>query len=87
MAKTQANVEKAMVQAETMEERISLFMDMSAESMLGYEGDADELVSEDEIDRMLTEEAAAEEGARQDAEIAEGLKAVRSEIEKDRQKR
>lgn len=87
LAKTQANFEKAMVQAETMEERISLFMDMSAESMLGYEGDTDELVSEDEIERMLSEEAAAEEAGRQDAEIAEGLKAVREEIEKDRQKR
>jgi hypothetical protein len=64
-----------------------MFMDMSAESMLGYEGDTDELVSEDEIDRMLTEEAAAEESAARDREIAEGLDAVKSELKKDRQKR
>jgi hypothetical protein len=87
LAKTQAGFEKAMAQAESMEERVSMFMDMSAESMLGYEGDTDELVSEDEIDRMLTEEAAAEESAARDREIAEGLDAVKSELKKDRQKR
>ncbi|MHC4472890.1 MAG: hypothetical protein ACYS99_18220 [Planctomycetota bacterium] len=87
LAKTQASFEKAMAQAENMEERVSMFMDMSAESMLGYEGDSDELVSEEEIDRMLTEEAAAEESARQDREIAEGLDAVKAELKKDREKR
>ena len=87
LTKTQANFEKAMAQAENMEERISLFMDMSAESMLGYEGGEDELVSDGEIDRMLSEEAATEEAAKQDREIAEGLAAVRDELKKDREKR
>lgn len=87
LTKTQARFEKAMAQAESMEERISLFMDMSAESMLGYEGDSDELVTDEEIDRLLSEEAAREEGARQEQEIAEGLRAVREELRKGREKR
>ena len=87
LTKTQAQFEKAMAQAETMEERISLFMDMSSESMLGYEGDAEELVADSEIDRMLTEEAAGEESAAQDAEIAAGLAAVRDELKKNEQKK
>ncbi len=87
LTKTQANFEKAMAQAENMEERISLFMDMSSESMVGYESDADELVPDSEIERMLTEEAAGEEGAMQDAEIAEGLAAVREELKKNKEKK
>jgi hypothetical protein len=87
LSKTQAKFEKAMAQAENMEERISIFMDMSAESMLGYEGDADELVTDEEVDRMLSAEAASDEGAAQDREIAEGLAAVREELKKGRQKK
>jgi chaperonin cofactor prefoldin len=87
LTKTQAEFERSMAQAENMEERIAIFMDMSAESMLGYEGDADELVSDDEIDRMLSVQAAEEESTAQDSEIAEGLSAVRAELKKDNQKR
>ena len=87
LTKTQARFEKAMAKAESMEERISIFMDMSAESMLGYEGEGDELVTDDEIDRMLSVEAASEEASAQNQEIAEGLDAVREELKKDRQKR
>jgi len=87
LTKTQANFEKAMAQAENMEERIARFMDMSSESMVGYESDADELVPDSEIERMLTEEAAGEEGAMQDAEIAEGLAAVREELKKNKEKK
>jgi hypothetical protein len=87
LTKTQAGFEKAMAQAENMEERISIFMDMSSESMMGYEGDSDELVPDGEIERMLTEEAAGEESSVQDAEIAEGLAAVRDELKKNEEKK
>ena len=87
LTKTQAGFEKAMAQAENMEERISIFMDMSSESMMGYEGDSDELVADSEIERMLTEEAAGEESSVQDAEIAEGLAAVRDELKKNEEKK
>jgi hypothetical protein len=87
LTKTQAGFEKAMAQAENMEERISIFMDMSSESMMGYEGDSDELVPDREIERMLTEEAAGEESSVQDAEIAEGLAAVRDELKKNEEKK
>lgn len=87
LTKTQASFEKAMAQAENMEERIAIFMDMSAESMLGYEGDSDEVVNDEEIDRMLSVEAAGEEGAEMDREIAEGLSAIRDELKRDREKK
>lgn len=87
LTKTQAQFEKAMAQAEVMEERISIFMEMSAESMMGYEGGEEELVSDGEIDRLLSEEAATEEAVGQDREIAEGLSQIRDELKKDREKR
>lgn len=62
LVKTQGDWEKAMLQAETMDERMSMFLD-SIEDMAaqGAEMQADsELVSEEEIDRMIEAEAEAE---------------------------
>jgi hypothetical protein len=84
LAKTQKNFEEAMLKARTMEERIGLLLDMSRESMLGDVAEDDELVSADEIDRLVEEEAVHEEEAGLDAEIAEGLSEIRSELEKGR---
>jgi hypothetical protein len=87
LTKTQAQFEKAMAQAQSMEERVALFLDVSAGAMTDYEGAPEDLVPDDEVDRMLGEEAAAEEGAVNDREIAEGLAAVRAELKKDRERK
>ena len=80
LAKTQMDFEKAMVQAESMEQRMSVFLDMSTES-IGNLDTVDEglTVSDDEIDRLLDAEAAHESRAMDD-EIADGLKEIEKEL-------
>ena len=85
MAKTQVNFEKAMAQAEGLEERMDMFLDMTAESMFGYEGGTEgELVSDADIDKMLEEEVTHEERQGVDAEIDDDIAAIEKELEKDR---
>ncbi len=81
---TQREFEKAMVKAQTLEEQMDLFLDMSSSSMFGYEGTGDELVSDDEIDHMIEDELVAEESSSElDPEIAKGLDDVRKELGKE----
>jgi len=55
LEKTQADWEKAMLQAETMEERMNLFLE-GVEGTFAEEGITAEGVSDDEIDRMIEAE-------------------------------
>ncbi len=83
MAKTQKKFEKAMMKAETLEEQMGMFLDMSSESMFGYEAEVSaDLVSDEEIDSMIEAEAAHDEAAELDGEIAKGLKQVEDELNK-----
>jgi phage shock protein A len=84
LTKTMRNFEEAMEKARTMEERISLMLEMSQDSMLGETADMGDLVSEEEIDLLVEEEAVHEEGTALDAEIEKGLGEVASELKKDR---
>jgi hypothetical protein len=80
-AETQKDFEKAMAQAESIEQRMEIFLDMSADSMFGYEGAASEdLVSDDEIDRLIETEIAHEEGKTLDKEIDAGLTDLEKEL-------
>ena len=62
LVKTQADWEKAMVQSKTMEERMEMFLDtvedVAAEDM--EMSKAGEVITEDEIDRMIDAETEAE---------------------------
>ena len=81
LAKTQVQFEKAMAKAHSMEERMELFLDISAQSMLGAEGEtSSELVSDEQIDNLISEEIAHEEGAQIDGAVAEGLKEIEKEL-------
>ncbi|MCI0343774.1 MAG: hypothetical protein L0216_21935 [Planctomycetales bacterium] len=83
MAKTQRDFEAALAKAETMEQRMEIFLDMSAASMTeGAETTAEDAASDAEIDRMIEEEAAAEEGKGLDEEISKGLKEIEKELGK-----
>lgn len=83
MAKTQVNFEKAMSQAESLEERMDTFLEMTSESMFGYEGSSEkELVSDKDIDRMLEEQVEHEEREGIDEEIDKDLSNIQKEIEK-----
>ncbi len=62
LVKTQGDWEKAMVQSQTMEERMDMFLD-SVEDMAAQDAEmskASEVVSDDEIDRLIDAEAEAE---------------------------
>jgi len=62
LVKTQADWEKAMVQSQTMEERMSMFLD-TIEDVASQDiemSTAEEVVSDDEIDRLIEAEAEAE---------------------------
>ncbi len=84
MAKTQVNFEKAMAKAESLEERMDAFLEMTSESMFDYEGSAEgELVSDADIDKMLEEETAHEERVGVDDEIEKDISAIQKEIEKN----
>ncbi len=62
LVKTQADWEKAMVQSQSMEERMNMFLD-SVEDIAAQDaelGETDLSVSDDEIDRLIEAEAEAE---------------------------
>jgi hypothetical protein len=83
MAKTQVNFEKAMSQAESLEERVDTFLEMTGDSMFDYEGSSEgQLVSDADIDKMLEEEVTHEEREGIDAQIDKDLSAIQKEIEK-----
>lgn len=68
MQATLSNYQKAMAQAQDMEERMDLFLDMTADS-LGARSDGEDLVSMDEIDRLIDQDVQTAEASRLDAKI------------------
>lgn len=54
LEKTQKNFENAMMQAETMSQRMDIFLDMSKDSLFATEtAGGEQLVSDEEIDQMI----------------------------------
>jgi len=78
LEKTQTDWEKAMLQAESMEERMNLFLE-GVEGSFAEEGISDEGVADEELDRMIDAEVAVE----QKNQIDE-LDEIRAEIAKER---
>ena len=85
-AKTQKNFEKAMMQAETLQQQMEIFLEMTQEHVMAgdVEGE-DQVVSDAEIDKMLDEEVVHEEqGASLDKDIEKGLKDIQDELDRER---
>lgn len=82
MGKIQTNFQKAMAQAESMKERMDIFLDAIQESFAGEVEGADDLVSDKEIDRLIDSEVAHEESGEADADIEKGLKDLENELGK-----
>ncbi|MBI2931554.1 MAG: hypothetical protein HYY16_07865 [Planctomycetes bacterium] len=60
--KTQKNFEKAMVQAETLQQQMEVFLEMTQEHVMSGEVEGEEeIISDKEIDRMLEEQVIHEE--------------------------
>jgi len=82
--KTQKNFEKAMMQAETLQQQMDVFLEMSAEHVMSGEVEGEsEVISDAEIDRMLDEEVVHDEGKGVDTEIEKGLKDIQDELDKE----
>ena len=62
LTKTQSDWEKAISQSESMEERMDLFLDTMQDSA-GVSTSSEDLVSDDEIDRLIEADVVAEERA------------------------
>ncbi len=63
LTKTQAQWEKAVNQASSMEERMEIFLDSMEQGAISSSGEKSELVSDDEIDRMIQTDLVASEKA------------------------
>ncbi len=84
-AKTQKNFEKAMMQAETLQQQMEIFLEMTQEHVMSGEVEGEsEIVSDAEIDRMLEEEVVHEEGGSMDRDIEKGLKDIQDELDRER---
>ena len=85
IVKTQKNFEKAMMQAETLQQQMEIFLEMTQEHVMSGEVEGEnDLVSDAEIDRMLSDEVVREEGGSVDKEIDKGLKDIHDELDRDR---
>ena len=84
-AKTQKNFEKAMMQAETLQQQMEIFLEMTQEHVMSGEVEGeDQVVSDAEIDKMLDEEVLHEAGGAVDKDIEKGLKDIQDELDRER---
>ena len=63
LTKTQAQWEKAVAQAGSMEERMSVFMDSMEQGAISASGESSSVVGDEEIDRMIQADMVASEKA------------------------
>jgi hypothetical protein len=83
MVQIQKDFEKALYQAESVQQRMEMFLDMTSEDMFSEVEmiDDSEGISEADIDKLLADETLRAEGGELDNEIAEGLKEIEDELE------
>jgi hypothetical protein len=88
LEKTQKNFEHAMMQAETMSQRMDLFLDMSKDTLFaGETASGEQLVSDDEIDQMIgiaPSERKKKSREELDKEIAKELGELNADEEKSK---
>jgi hypothetical protein len=82
LAKTQAKFEEAMMKAQTMEERMELFLDMSSDSMfMAAPSGAADIVNDEDVDKLI-EATSKDEEEQISRRIREGIKDIEREIQK-----
>ena len=77
---TQKNFEKAMAQAENFEQQVDLFLEASTETMFNEQAYSSDLVSDEEIDRLIEEEVAHDEAKAADTEIEKEIGEIEKEL-------
>ena len=85
IAEIQKNCEKAVGQYESMQSMMEMFMEQSTESMTSVsESQADGLVSDEEIDKLIDEQIVSEEGKAVEGSLEEKTKDILSRLEKEK---
>ena len=82
MVQTQKDFEMAMAKAQSMEQRVDLFLSSASTTMLGEPMDEGEIVTDAEIDKLISSEAASAESAADEA-IERGLREIGDELAKE----
>jgi hypothetical protein len=77
---TQKNFEKAMARAESFEQQVDVFLEASSETMFNEGAYSEDLVSDEEIDRLIDAEVARDESKAVDGEIERGLGEIEKEL-------
>ncbi len=83
LAKTQKNFERAMMQAETLQDRMQIVVESMSDTLSTSDADAEKILSDKDIDRMIDDEAVHEEKGELDKEIEKGLKEIDEELGKE----
>jgi hypothetical protein len=78
MAKTQHDFESAMTKAHTLEERMNVFLDMTSDTVMSGMAEDQEVISDEELDRLLESEQAKPE---MDADVARELERIERELD------
>lgn len=87
LAQVQKNCERAISQSESMQQMMEMMMEHSNESISNMEGaQSDDLVSDEEIDRMIDEAVVAEETEEAEERVGNRLDQLRERFEKNREK-
>ena len=82
----QKNCEKAIGQYESMQQMMEMFMESSTESMQNIDvSQADAVVSDDEIDKLIDEQIVSEEGKAVEGSLEEKTKDILSRLEKEKE--
>ena len=82
----QKNCEKAIGQYESMQQMMEMFMESSTESMANLENaQADDVVTDDEIDKLIDAQIVSEEGKAVEGSLEEKTKDILSRLEKEKE--
>jgi hypothetical protein len=87
LAQVHKNCERAVSQSESMQQMMELMIEQTNESVGHMEGaQSDDLVSDEEIDRLIDEAVVAEETEEMEDKVSSRLDSLRERFEKNRQK-
>jgi hypothetical protein len=80
LEKTQKDFEKAVAKAESMEQRMDLLLEMGEEMLSAEPVTADDVISDEELDRLIEGGTPEKEDSAFDAEVAERMKKLDKEL-------
>lgn len=87
LAQVHKNCERAIQQSESMQQTMELLVDQTNDSVSNMEGSqSDELVTDEEIDKLIDEAVVAEESEEIEEKVSSRLDELRDRFEKNRQK-